>query len=222
MRRLMNGVLAAVATVALAGGAVADGAAERLFWVKTMERIADPVVTHLAANTLVGSLRERPGARTNPYRHLECVGRTFDGILPFMNLPDDDTYEGRLRARWRPLILAGIANAVTPGSHDLLEWDKPGQPLVDAAFFAQGLLRAPRVWSALPAEVKKNVVARLRETRQTDGAGSNWEFFGGTIEAFFLANGYEVDEPFWTEPASDWTQKAAWSGQSVPADHALE
>ena len=83
-------------------GARADGAADRLFWVKTMERIADPVVTRIAAGTLVGSLRERPGARTNAYRHLECVPRTFNGILPFMNLPDDDTYEGRLRKSWRP------------------------------------------------------------------------------------------------------------------------
>ena len=188
----------AVSALALGGGACAadaDGAADRLLWVKAMERIAEPVVAHLASNDLVGTLRGRRGAWTNPHRNLEAVGRTFDGILPFMNLPDDDTYEGRLRARWRPLVLKGIENAVTPGSHDLLEWKvKGGQPLVDAAFFAQGLHRSPRIWNALSPSVQTNLVERMRETRRIRPYASNWELFAGMVEALMLEHGFEYDE----------------------------
>jgi len=34
--------------------------------------------------------------------------------------------------------------------------------------------------------------------------------------------GLPPDDPFWTAPAADWTQKKIWSGKDVPGDHALE
>jgi len=39
--------------------------------------------------------------------------------------------------------------------------------------------------------------------------------------AFFLPLGLPADNPFWTEPASDWTSLKAWKGGDVGADHAL-
>lgn len=35
----------------------------------------------------------------------------------------------------------------------------------------------------------------------------------------FLPLGLSVDHPFWTEPAEDWTQRKAWSGQPFPKDY---
>ena len=34
--------------------------------------------------------------------------------------------------------------------------------------------------------------------------------------------GLPATDPFWTAPASDWTQKRLWSGQDVRADHAAK
>jgi hypothetical protein len=34
--------------------------------------------------------------------------------------------------------------------------------------------------------------------------------------------GLSADDPFWTSPARDWTQKRLWAGEDVPADHALK
>jgi hypothetical protein len=34
--------------------------------------------------------------------------------------------------------------------------------------------------------------------------------------------GLPPDDPFWTAPAAEWTQKRIWSGEDVPGDHALE
>lgn len=34
--------------------------------------------------------------------------------------------------------------------------------------------------------------------------------------------GLPADDPFWTSPARDWTQKRLWAGEDVPADRALK
>ena len=67
--------------------------------------------------------------------HLEALGRSFDGISAWLNLPPDDTEEGQLRAKYTNLVVKSIANAVNPESPDYMRFDGPGgQPLVDAAF----------------------------------------------------------------------------------------
>ncbi|RYD61255.1 MAG: DUF2264 domain-containing protein [Verrucomicrobiaceae bacterium] len=37
----------------------------------------------------------------------------------------------------------------------------------------------------------------------------------------FLPLGLSPAEPFWSEPAADWTSKKIWSGGDLPADHAI-
>lgn len=34
--------------------------------------------------------------------------------------------------------------------------------------------------------------------------------------------GLPADDPLWTSPARDWTQKRLWAGENVPSDHALK
>lgn len=38
----------------------------------------------------------------------------------------------------------------------------------------------------------------------------------------FLPLGLSAEHPFWTDPAEDWTQKKAWSGEEFPKDHAIK
>ncbi len=39
--------------------------------------------------------------------------------------------------------------------------------------------------------------------------------------AVFLPLGLPQTNPFWSGPSADWTAKKIWSGQNIPADHAL-
>ena len=39
--------------------------------------------------------------------------------------------------------------------------------------------------------------------------------------AAFCALGLPATDPFWSNPYADWTNKKAWSGSQVGADHAL-
>ena len=38
----------------------------------------------------------------------------------------------------------------------------------------------------------------------------------------FLPLGLSAGDSFWSAPATDWTSRKAWSGQDLPADHALD
>ena len=57
---------------------------------------------------------------------------------------DDDARRDGCATRYADLARRAIARAVDPASPDFLNFTRDRQPLVDAAFLAQGLLRAPR------------------------------------------------------------------------------
>ena len=172
---------------------------DRAFWVDTMLKIVSPVVTNLAAGTLRANLPRRDGNATIPYSELEAFGRVMTGFAPWFNLPDDDTDEGRLRAKWRPLLLKAIRNAADPKSPDFMVF-APGKPtlahqsLVDAAFFAQGLLRSRNgLWERMDDDTRRMIVDALKSSRITEPGHCNWLLFAGEIEAFLLETTGECD-----------------------------
>ena len=70
--------------------------------------------------------------------------------------------EGRLRAQYGELARRAIDRAVDPASKDFLNFTRDRQPLVDAAFLAHGVLRAPRaLGDELDAGVKRHLVTAL-------------------------------------------------------------
>jgi hypothetical protein len=71
-----------------------------------------------------------------------------------------------LRNLYREWTLKAIANAVNPSAKDYLTWNG-GQPLVDASFFALGLIRCPWLWEHLNDSTKQQVVIALKATRNT-------------------------------------------------------
>ena len=99
-------------------------------------------------------------------------------------MPADDTAEGRLRLQYADLARRAIGRAVDPSSPDFLNFTRERQPLVDAAFLAQGLLRAPRTLrDALDPETKRNLIAALESTRIIVPGFNNWLLFSATVEA---------------------------------------
>ena len=163
-----------------------DGVAERAAWVARATRIADPVLTHLAAGTLKRSMpvEQADGANRAPVTHLEALGRLLAGLAPWLALPAADTAEGRDRARLLDLAKRAIAQAVDPASPDAMNFTTGGQPLVDAAFLAHAILRAPGVLGdGLDATTRTRLVAALTSTRVINPAFSNWLLFTAMVEA---------------------------------------
>ena len=161
-------------------------AADRGYWVAVLTRLADPVLKNLVAGTLKARMpvEQATGANRAPFSHLEALGRLIAGIAPWLELPADDTPEGKLRAQYGDLARRAIARAVDPASPDFLNFTGRGQPLVDAAFLAQGVLRAPRALrESLDATTQKNLVAALESTRGTTPGFNNWLLFSATVEA---------------------------------------
>ena len=106
------------------------------------------------------------GAHREAVTHLEAFGRLLAGLAPWLELPPDETTEGKLRSEYAALARRALAVAVDPSSPDFLNFTRERQPLVDAAFLAQGLLRAPRtLGDALEATTRERLVQALESTR---------------------------------------------------------
>jgi len=163
-----------------------DGSAQRAYQVAVLARIAEPVLSSGADGTLKDRIPQLPGAR-NQYAPLEALGRTLAGIAPWLELGPGPDAEGRLRARYIALATRAIAQAVDPQSPGFLNFTEGGQPLVDAAFLAQALLRAPeQLWGNLDPAARSHLVAALKSTRVITPGESNWLLFSATIEAALL------------------------------------
>ena len=203
--------------------------ADRKFWVESMTKIIDPLYENLSR----GTLRKNMPVETNDgynmgnsrkdVTHLEALGRSFDGIAPWLNLGKDDTEEGKIRAHYIDLVVKAIATAVDPSSPDYLTFDGPGtQPLVDAAFFAQGLLRSKDViWPALDATTKQRIIDQFKASRKIKPWENNWLLFSATIEAALLEFTGEYDEEkidYAFSKHAEWYKGDGWYGDG-PSFH---
>lgn len=170
----------------------------REYYVSTLVKIADPVLEALSKNELRKTMpvEKSPGAwdeRTH-VTYLEALGRLLSGMAPWLELGPDETPEGKLREKYIQLALKSIHNATDPQSPDFMNFTQDSQPLVDAAFLAQALLRAPnQLWGRLSEETQQNVIAALKSSRAIKPYYSNWLLFTGMVEAALLKFEGEAD-----------------------------
>ena len=179
-----------------AAGQAAAAADDRAVWVGLTQRLADPVLTNLAAGTLKARMpvEQAAGADRRNVTHLEAIGRLVAGIAPWLELGSDTTSEGQLRARYADLTRRAIDRAVDPASPDFLNFSRGGQPLVDAAFLAHGVVRARRqLGEALGATTKRHLVAALESTRVISPGFNNWLLFSAMVEAGLSVLGAQPD-----------------------------
>ena len=171
---------------------VSSPANTRKLWLNYLQKLAEPVLTAIAADQLK---QKMPVEAKEPslindrarYTHLEAFGRLLCGIAPWLQAEHTQENERQLQARYFKLVLKGIENAANPTAKDYMNWgDEGGQPLVDASFFAYGLIRCPKLWEALDAGTQKNVIAALLKTRKIKPPENNWLLFAAMIEAFFI------------------------------------
>lgn len=175
---------------------------DRAYWTHTLTRIADPVLLALKERKLKATMPvEAPHgnvADRRQFTHLEALGRLLSGIAPWLELGresgESSGSEGALRERYAELAREAIGAGVDPSSPDYMNFNQGSQPVVDAAFLALAVLRAPNeLWTKLPAKTKQQLIAALKSSRVIRPGFSNWLLFSGTIEAFFAFAGEDWD-----------------------------
>lgn len=209
-RNFINNLSALAGTTVVAGSAFPVAAApdvsdkntpktapigDREYWISLLDKIALPVLSALSQGKLKATMPVEaidPKNDRVPYSHLEALGRLLCGIAPWLELGPDNTKEGKLREKYIDLTVKAVANAVDPSSPDFMNFERGGQPLVDAAFLAQGFIRAPRIYQSLPDSTKAHLANALLATRKIKPYYSNWLLFSASIEAAFI----KFDQPW--------------------------
>lgn len=173
--------------------------ATRKLWLGYLDKIARPVLTNLAANTLkekmpvVLSERVDNKIARGKAAYLEAFARTLSGIAPWLQSGEGDNDERKLRDEFRALSLKALSNAVDPNAKDYLQW-VGGQPLVDASFLSLALVRCPWLWQNADTLTKYNVQQAFLITRNTVPVYSNWLLFTAMIETFFCKYNLPYDK----------------------------
>ncbi|GAB3873556.1 DUF2264 domain-containing protein [Hymenobacter segetis] len=165
--------------------------ADRDYWMTILLRIVEPVLKAGAEGTLKTAMPVESAAGQQDGRrrvtHLEALGRTLAGLAPWLELADVPAAEQARQQRAAEQARQSIAHAVDPQSPGFLNFTQGGQPVVDAAFLAHALLRAPtQLWEKLPAATQQQLVQALQSSRVIKPVYSNWLLFSGIIEAALL------------------------------------
>jgi len=172
------------------------GPEDRAYWVATLDKIARPILSALSQGKLHATMpvETKPGSTVDRKfcTHLEAVARLLAGMAPWLQLPADDSAEGKLRAELLDMALAGIDKGTDPGSPDFLNFNHGGQALVDSAFFSHALVRAPaNLWGGLNTRTQSNVIAALKSSRVLKPGENNWLLFSAMVEAGLCSIGQD-------------------------------
>lgn len=180
-------------------------------WRQWAGRLATPLLPALAARRLKAMMPVEAAVPDNnrPFTHLEGFARLLCGLAPWLEL-------GRGCGDWPAVAREALDAATDPQSADYVNFTTGKQPLVDAAFLAQALLRAPTaLWQPLPARVRANVIAGLKSTRAIKPWESNWLLFASMVEACLHRLGEPRDEARLTyglRRHAEWYAGDGWYG----------
>ncbi|CAM4345292.1 DUF2264 domain-containing protein [Paenibacillus endophyticus] len=195
---------------------------DRQYWLEQMLRISNPVLEALAERRLKEKMPiefadvegETEAERTlaaaelkadrAKYTHLEALGRLLSGIAPWLENGKLLGAEEEARIRYAALAREAIDAATDQDSPDYMNFSEGYQPIVDAAFLAQAVLRAPiELGEKLEPRVKANLAAALKQTRTRKPVFSNWLLFAATTEAALL----KLGEADWDPMRIDYALK---------------
>lgn len=167
----------------------------RKTWLATLDQIARPIFTAAAENRLRSVMS---GYTDNPCAALEAFARSFTGIAPWLEVTVNDPEEKQLQAHYRDLTLKAfkqLADPNNPEKYYFSNQDHVGdQPLVDTAFLAHGLLKAPtQVIARLDDSTRQDLIAAFKESRSIIHHDNNWILFSAMVEAGLDALGSDFD-----------------------------
>ncbi|GGE49206.1 hypothetical protein GCM10011391_30040 [Pullulanibacillus camelliae] len=166
----------------------------RDYWVKNMLKIVCPVIETLANRQLKKQMPVMGRRDRSAVAHLEAFARSLAGMAPWLESTSMNHEENQTRDRLAELTREAIDAATDPHSPDFMNFSMGFQPIVDAAFFAHALLRAPEeLYVKLEMRVKRNVIAALKATRSRKPGFNNWLLFSAMIETFLYSIGEDWD-----------------------------
>ncbi len=197
-RSFLEKTIAAAAALVPESQAQASPLTDRTYFLYTLTRIAKPVLEACSERKLKQLMPvEAPhgnAAERAQFTHLEALGRLLAGMGPWLEADEYTGTEGDLRLHYRELARASIAAAVDPASPDFMNFNRGSQPVVDAAFLALGILRAPKeLFQKLSDRTKSHLIGALRSSRAIRPGFNNWLLFSAIIEAFFAHAGEPWD-----------------------------
>jgi hypothetical protein len=185
--------LPSASSSAQSSASAASGGEDRAYWLSVLRKLADPVLANLSKRELKKNM---PVEATNPadrrrFTHLEAFGRLLAGMAPWLEtrgLAGDEAKEQNSRVEQ---VHAALDAATDPQSPDFMNFSERGQPLVDTAFLAQGILRAPHaLWQSLDGRVQRQIRDALLSSRAIPTpTDSNWAMFAAMVETALFEMG---------------------------------
>jgi hypothetical protein len=184
---LALGALSAIPTSSEAAPSVVE-TNDREYWVQVLTRIAHPVLQALSERKLKVEMPvEAPHgnvAERRQFTYLEAMGRLLTGIAPWLESGPQSGPEGGLRNQYAEWSRMAIQAGTDPASPDFMNFNHGSQPVVDAAFLALAIVRAPtELWQKLDSKTQQHVIAALQSSRVIQPAFSNWLLFSAMVEA---------------------------------------
>lgn len=196
---------------------------DREIWIEALQKIADPLLENMSKDSLKAKMPVESTSKDLATRakvtHLEALGRLVTGIAPWLELGPDETEEGQLREKYIKMTLASISNAVNPEASDYLNFTEHQQPLVDAAFLAHGLLRAPtQLWGRLDQVTQERLIKEFKASRVIKPYETNWLLFSAMVEcALKVFDGEWEYEPvkYAIDRHMEWYKGDSWYGDGI-------
>lgn len=192
-RQFLQGSIAAGAALSSLNGlpgvqAASSEVSDREYWVSILDKVSFPLLRAASQGKLKAEMPvEAPHgnvAERREFTYLEAIGRLLAGIAPWLESGEGNETEGRLRAQYAEWSRLAIQHGTDPSSPDFLNFNKGRQPVVDAAFLAHAILRAPNeLWHKLDRKTQQNVIAALESSRVIQPNYTNWLLFSAMVEA---------------------------------------
>lgn len=166
-------------------------------WLDDLLRIVGPVLDSLEKGELKKKMPLSFHQERADFAPLEAFGRGMLGLAPWLEADSGslEAEERDLQKKYREKALRCIDMASNPDSPDFMVFDRGGQPLVDTAFLAHALVRAPKALAgALSPEVRHNLAEAFRSSRNISAGNNNWLFFSAMVEAglYVLGENYDM------------------------------
>ncbi|MCR4902350.1 MAG: DUF2264 domain-containing protein [Butyrivibrio sp.] len=164
-------------------------------WLKSALKIIDPIWNSLEKDELKEKLPLDFHKERAEFAPLEAFGRSVLGIAPWLELESiEDEEEKKLQKEYRVRFLKCLDNATNKEAKDFMVFNRGGQPLVDAAFLAEAIVRMKTFVNANISEgIKENLISALISSRKITAYNCNWIFFTAMVEAGLYVLGAEYD-----------------------------
>lgn len=167
---------------------------DRQHWIEVVTRVSGPLLRALSERRLKATMPVETSGNVEErkqFTYLEAMGRLLTGLAPWLESGSDSGAEGNLRRQYAEMARKAIQAGTDPGSPDFMNFNKGRtsdterpQPVVDAAFLALAIVRAPtELWQKLDQRTQQNVIAALQSTRVILPLYNNWLLFSAMIEA---------------------------------------